>query len=134
LTANGIEFREVTDEAGDTAVCLIFYLPQADKVEKFVEALNAEGVEAAGIYNKGIPDWHMYQHWTMLHGKMMASKEGCPFNCPLSDSVPEYKPDACPQTAGWLSRSVHLDIPPQLSDGDCDQIAEGIRKVAAVLL
>lgn len=134
LAGKGVEFRAVTDEAGDTAVCLIFYLPEAEKVEKFVEALNAEGVEAAGIYNKGIPDWHMYQHWTMLHGKMMATKKGCPFNCPLSDPVPEYKPDACPQTGKWLSRSVHLDIPPQLSAEECDQIAEGIRKVASVLL
>ena len=134
LSAKGVDFREVNDEAGDTAVCLILYLPEAEMVEGFVEALNAEGVEAAGIYNKGIPDWHMYQHWTMLHGKMMPTKKGCPFNCPLSDPVPEYKPDACPQTAAWLSRSVHLDIPPQMSDAECDQIAEAFRKVASVLL
>jgi dTDP-4-amino-4,6-dideoxygalactose transaminase len=134
LKAKGVEFREVTDQEGDTAVCLILYLPEAGKVEGFVEALNAEGVEAAGIYNKGIPDWHMYQHWTMLHGKMMPTKTGCPFNCPLSESVPEYKPDACPKTAAWLSRSVHLDIPPQMGDEECDQIAEGVRKVASVLL
>jgi len=134
LKSKGVAFREVNDEAGDTAVCLIFYLPEAHKVEAFVEALNAEGVEAAGIYNKGIPDWHMYQHWTILHGKMMATKKGCPFNCPLCDPVPEYKPDACPQTASWLSRSVHLDIPPQMGETECDQIAEGIRKVASVLL
>jgi 8-amino-3,8-dideoxy-alpha-D-manno-octulosonate transaminase len=134
LKAKGVEFREVTDEAGDTAVCLIFYLPESDKVEHFVEALNAEGVEAAGIYNKGIPDWHMYQHWTMLHDKMMPAKKGCPFNCPLSESVPEYRPDACPQSAEWLSRSVHLDVPPQLGEEECDQMAEGIRKVASVLL
>jgi dTDP-4-amino-4,6-dideoxygalactose transaminase len=134
LETKGVEFREVNDPSGDTAVCLIFYLPEADKVQRFVEAINAEGVEAAGIYNKGIPDWHMYQHWTMLHGKMMPSKKGCPFNCPLSENVPEYKSDACPKTAAWLSRSVHLDIPPQLSGEACDQIAEGIRKVGAVLL
>ncbi len=130
----GIELREVTDEAGDTAVCLIFYLPEAAPVQPFVEALRAEGVEAGGIYNKGVPDWHMYPHWKMLHEKMMPTQKGCPFNCPLSGPVPEYRPDACPQTAAWLARSVHLDIPPQLSGQDCDQIAEGIRKVASVLL
>jgi len=130
----GIELREVTDEEGDTAVCLIFYLPESGAVQPFVEALQAEGVEASGIFNKGIPDWHMYQHWTMLHGKMMHSKKGCPFNCPLSDPVPEYRPDACPQTGQWLGRSVHLDIPPQLSEEDCDEIGEAIRKVASVLL
>jgi 8-amino-3,8-dideoxy-alpha-D-manno-octulosonate transaminase len=130
----GIEFREVTDEAGDTAICIVFFLPRADQVEGFVKALHAEGVEAGGIYNKGVPDWHMYPHWKMLIDKMMPTKQGCPFNCPQSGPVPDYKPDACPATMAWLGRSVHMDIPPQLTPKDCEQIAEGIRKVATVLL
>jgi dTDP-4-amino-4,6-dideoxygalactose transaminase len=130
----GLEFREVTDGAGDTAICLVFYLPKAGQVEEFVKALRAEGVEAGGIYNKGVPDWHMYPHWKMLIEKMMPTKKGCPFNCPLSGPVPNYKPDDCPATMEWLGRSVHLDIPPQLSEKDCIEIAEGIRKVASVLL
>jgi 8-amino-3,8-dideoxy-alpha-D-manno-octulosonate transaminase len=129
-----LEFREVTDQAGDTAICLVFFLPEAAQVEEFVKALRAEGVEAGGIYNQGVPDWHMYQHWKMLHEKMMPSKKGCPFNCPLCEPAPEYKPDDCPKTRGWLGRSVHLDIPPRMGDRECDEIAEGIRKVASVLL
>jgi len=130
----GIEFREVNDEEGDTAVSLIFYLPDAEIVEGFVNALIAEGIDAAGIYNKGIPDWHVYHHWVILHDKMMPTKKGCPFNCPLTEPAPEYDPNACPKTKDYLGRSVHIDIPPQLTDEDCDQIAEGIRKVASVLL
>ncbi len=130
----GLEFREVTDQAGDTAVCLVFFLPEAAQVEVFVKALRAEGLEAGGIYNQGVPDWHMYQHWKMLHEKMMPSKKGCPFNCPLCEPVPEYKPEDCPKTRQWLGRSVHLDIPPRMGDRECDEIAEGIRKVASVLL
>ncbi len=130
----GLEFREVTDEAGDTAICLVFYLPKADQVEGFVQALHAEGVEAGGIYNKGVPDWHMYPHWKMLIEKMMPTEKGCPFNCPASGPVPDYKPDDCPQTMAWLGRSVHMDIPPQMTEKDCAQVAEGIRKVASVLL
>jgi len=130
----GLEFREITDEAGDTAVCLVFFLPKADQVEGFVKALHAEGIEAGGIYNQGVPDWHMYHHWKMLKEKMMPAKKGCPFNCPLCEPAPEYKDSDCPNTREWLGRSVHLDIPPQLSDRECDEIAEGIRKVASVLL
>jgi dTDP-4-amino-4,6-dideoxygalactose transaminase len=130
----GIEFREVTDVAGDTATCLIFYLPLAGQVEEFTKALHAEGVEAGGIYNKGVPDWHMYPHWKMLIEKMMPTDKGCPFNCAQSGPVPDYDPEACPQTMGLLGRSIHLDIPPQLSEKDCAEIAEGIRKVASVLL
>jgi 8-amino-3,8-dideoxy-alpha-D-manno-octulosonate transaminase len=130
----GLEFREVTDEAGDTAICIVFFLPRADQVEEFVKALHAEGAEAGGIYNKGVPDWHMYPHWKMLIDKMMPSQRGCPFNCPLSEPVPEYKPDACPNTMAWLGRSVHLDVPPQLTESECSEIAEAIRKVASVLV
>jgi dTDP-4-amino-4,6-dideoxygalactose transaminase len=130
----GLEFREASDEAGDTAICLILFLPQAEQVEGFVKALQAEGLEAGGIYNQGVPDWHMYHHWKMLMEKMMPAKKGCPFNCPLCGPVPDYKESDCPNTSRLLARSVHLDIPPQLTDRDCDQIAEGIRKVASVLL
>jgi len=129
-----LSFREITDPEGDTAVCLIFYLPDADSVRPVCEALQAEGVDAAGIYDSGIPDWHVYQHWTILHGKMMPTKKGCPFDCPLAEPVPEYDPDACPQTAAYLGRTVHIDIPPQLSDADCDEIAGAIQKVTSVLL
>ncbi len=130
----GLDFREITDKEGDTAVCLIVYLPETALVEDFVTALNAEGVEAGGIYNKGVPDWHIYHHWNMLMDKMMPTKKGCPFNCPLCGPAPEYSKDDCPQTIDWLSRSIHFDIPPQLSEEDCAQIAEGIRKVASVML
>jgi 8-amino-3,8-dideoxy-alpha-D-manno-octulosonate transaminase len=130
----GLEFREATDEAGDTAICLILFLPRAEQVEEFVKALHSEGLEAGGIYNKGVPDWHVYHHWKMLMEKMMPTKKGCPFNCPLCGPAPEYRESDCPNTRGWLARSVHMDIPPQLTERDCDQIAEGIRKVASVLL
>jgi 8-amino-3,8-dideoxy-alpha-D-manno-octulosonate transaminase len=134
LDLRGIELREVTDAEGDTAVSLVFFLPQAGMVEQFVKALHAEGLEAGGIYNQGVPDWHMYHHWKMLHEKMMPSQKGCPFNCPLCAPAPEYKDSDCPNTRAWLGRSVHLDIPPRMGDRECDQISEGIRKVASVLL
>ncbi len=130
----GIQFREVTDEQGEAAVCLVYYLPEASAVKSYVQALHAEGIDAGGIYNQGVPDWHMYPHWKMLMDKMMPTAKGCPFNCPMSGPVPDYQPDACPATMGWLGRSVHLDIPPQLTGEDCAQIAEGIRKVTSVLL
>ena len=130
----GLEFRDVNDEAGDTSICLVFYLPKAEQVEAIVKALRAEGVEAGGIYDKGVPDWHIYPHWKMLIDKMMPTVKGCPFNCPQSGPVPDYKADDCPRTMEWLGRSVHLDIPPQLTEMDCDQIVEGIHKVLSVML
>ena len=132
----GLDFREVNDERGDVSVCLIIYLPDPGTAKVFGEALRAEGVEGGTIYDKSIPDWHIYAHWPILLGKMMPTKKGCPFNCPLTPNGMEikYTEDMCPQTLNWLSRAIHIDIPPQMSDEDCDQISTAIEKVASVLL
>jgi 8-amino-3,8-dideoxy-alpha-D-manno-octulosonate transaminase len=132
----GLDFRESTDEGGDVAVCLVMYLPDGDTAKTFAEALRAEGVEAGAIYDRSVPDWHVYAHWKMLIEKMMPSKKGCPFDCPQTPRGREieYSEDMCPNTLGWLSRTVHIDIPPQMGDEECDQIGTAIEKVASVLL
>jgi 8-amino-3,8-dideoxy-alpha-D-manno-octulosonate transaminase len=132
----GLDFREINDHRGDVAVCLVLYLPDADKAKAFTEALRAEGVEAGGIYDRSVPDWHVYAHWKMLMGKMMPSRKGCPFNCPQTPRGEDiqYTEDMCPNTLSWLSRTVHIDIPPQMNEEECDQISTAVEKVASVLL
>ena len=132
----GLDFREVNDEAGDVSICLVLYLPEPDIAREFSEALQAEGVEAGTIYDSSVPDWHIYAHWKMLMEKMMPSEKGCPFNCSVTPRGKEieYTKDMCPNTLEWLSRTIHLDIPPQMTDEDCNQIAGAIEKVASVLL
>ena len=43
-----ILFRRLTDEKGDTAICLILFLPSAGVACQAIEALHAEGVPAGG--------------------------------------------------------------------------------------
>ena len=132
----GITLRRSNDEAGDVAICLMFMLDGADKVGAFVEALKAEGVDAAGVFNKGIPDWHIYSHWKHVIERKTPTPEGCPYTCPhyKGDAPSRYSETMCPRTTEILSRTVHLDIPAQLTDQDCDMIAKGIRKVAEAML
>lgn len=133
----GITFRRLNDESGDTAICLVFFLESPDVTRRFTEALNAEGVPAGCIYSNGIPDWHIYAHWKMIMDKVTATPEGCPYTCSYYTEKGgriEYSPDMCPQTLQYLGRSVHLDIPPQMTRDDCDLTAEAVRKVARALL
>ncbi|HSV30537.1 MAG TPA: DegT/DnrJ/EryC1/StrS family aminotransferase [Atribacteraceae bacterium] len=131
----GIGFRRLNDPAGDTGIALIFFLESGSLAEKFAKALQAEGVVANSIFNKGIPDWHIYSHWEMIMNKWTATPEGCPYTCPYHQGpAPDYSPDMCPQTLALLERSVHLDIPPQMSAEDCDLTVEAIRKVAHAYL
>jgi len=135
MDIDGLDFRRLNDEKGDTAICLIMYIENADKAQTFANALRAEGVEVGTIFDKGIPDWHVYAHWKQIHNKVSATSVGWPWNNPFYDGPePNYSPDDCPQTNAYLERSIHLDIPPQMPDDDADLIAKAIRKVAKVLL
>ena len=130
----GIKVRPCNDPEGDTGICLMFYLDSSEKVAPFVEALKAEGVNAAGVFNSGIPDWHIYAHWKHVIQKKASSAVSCPWDCPYhkADDV-QYAEDMNPNTLAYLGRVVHLDIPAQMTDEDCDMIAKAINKVAAVL-
>ena len=68
---------------------------------------------------------------------MAPSDVACPWDCPYytekADQPVEYASDMNPKTLEYLSRVVHLDIPAQMTDEDCDMIAKAINKVAAVL-
>lgn len=129
----GIKVRPVNDPTGDSAICLMFYLDAREKVEPFVNALKAEGVAATGVFNAGIPDWHIYAHWKHVIEKKTPTKAGCPWDCPyhMNAEPVQYDPTMNPNTLSYLGRVVHLDIPPQMSDEDCDMIAHAIVKVAA---
>jgi len=133
---NGLTFRRLNDENGDVAVCLMFSVNDHARLTAFVAALQAEGVAAAGVFDKGIPDWHVYSHWNHVLSQSTPTPEGCPYRCPhyKGDAPSHYSADMCPKTNELLANMVHLDIPAQLTDEDCDMIAAGIRKVALALL
>jgi 8-amino-3,8-dideoxy-alpha-D-manno-octulosonate transaminase len=133
----GIEFRRMNDIEGDTGIVLIFFLPDPEITGKFADALKAEGIAASSLHNKSIPDWHVYSHWEMILNKWTATREGCPYTCDYylkKGGNIHYTEDMNPNTLHYLRRSVHIDIPPQMTEDDCDMIAEGIHKVATAYL
>ena len=130
----GIKVRPVNDPDGDAGICLMFYLDNKDKVQTFAEALKAEGVNAAGVFNSGIPDWHIYAHWKHIIEKKSPTGEGCPWTCPYHKGEPvQYSADMNPNTLEYLGRIIHIDIPSQMTVEDCDMVAAAIKKVADVL-
>ncbi len=129
-----IKLRPVNDPDGDIGICLIFYLDDKEKVSEFSKALQAEGVSAGSVYDASIPDWHIYKHWKHVIEKMTPTPIKCPWSCPYHKGEEvNYSEDMNPATLEYLSRCITLDIPPQMTDTDADEIAAAIRKVAAVL-
>jgi len=134
LVSKGISARRQNDPQGDTAVCIMFMVPKVELCEKFVKALAAEGVDVMHAYHKDVPDWHVALHWQHMINKVTPTAEGYPYSDPARKGAPvEYK-DLCPRSADLLSRCVHINVPPQMTDADCDMIAEAVRKVAGAYL
>jgi len=136
---DGIEFREVPDPKGDTGICLMFFLPTAAKAQQIARALRAENIDGPGYgthvaYVPGKPDWHVYTYWYPLLQKRTLTKEGCPFTCPYYKGKIEYGDDMCQNTLDLLSKTVHMDVSPLLTQEDVDSIIEGIHKVAQEVL
>ncbi|MCE5345171.1 MAG: DegT/DnrJ/EryC1/StrS family aminotransferase [Bacteroidales bacterium] len=133
----GLEFRRLNDAAGDTGLVLIFFLSDPEITGRFADALKAEGIAASSMHNKSVPDWHIYSYWEMILNKWTATQEGCPYTCDYylkEGGKVNYSPDMNPNTLQYLHRSVHIDIPPQMTEDDCDMISEGILKVANAYL
>ena len=134
LTARGIVPRRQNDPAGDAAICIMFMVPSAERCEKFVKALATEGVDASHSYHKQVYDWHVAHHWQHMIQQVTPTPEGYPYRDPARNAPPPDYRDLCPRSADLLSRTVHINVPPQLTDADCDMIAAAVRKVADAYL
>jgi 8-amino-3,8-dideoxy-alpha-D-manno-octulosonate transaminase len=133
-TFPGLSFRHLTDEAGDTGICLVMFLPNANTTRRTLEYLQAEGVPAGGIYDSKIRDWHIFSYWEHILGKKVVASDGLPWSAVPADELPKYSRDMCPRTLKLLSRAIMVDIDYNYSDRDCAAIAGGINKVLRAIL
>lgn len=122
----GITFRRLNDDAGDTAIALVFYLPEAKLAHHVTKALNAEGADAEVLFDPRAPDYHIAYHWTPLRAKQSWSAAS-PWD--LHDGEIGYDPATYPHALDLLSRAVHLDISPDLTKQQTDDIAHALHKV-----
>jgi dTDP-4-amino-4,6-dideoxygalactose transaminase len=86
------------------------------------------------IGEKDSPDWHVAHHWQHMIDQVTPTPEGYPYRDPARDGQPPNYANMCPKSADLLARAVHVNVPPQMTDADCDMIAEAIRKVANACL
>ena len=132
--AKGFAPRPSNDVEGDVGVCLIYQMPDAESAQSVAAALRAENISASTMFKPDVEDWHVYYHWGPIMEKRTANRLGCPWTCSYYQGKAIYDRDACPTTLDLLSRSLHIDISPTLSEGDADGAVEAITKVANALL
>ncbi|MFA5863760.1 MAG: DegT/DnrJ/EryC1/StrS family aminotransferase [Phycisphaerae bacterium] len=130
----GLSFRRLTDEKGDAGICLVLYLPDADKTKRAMEAMKAEGVPAGGIYDSKVRDWHVFCYWEHILDKKTVAGDGLPWSAIPAEELPKYSRDMCPKTLDLLARSIHIEINQSYTQKDCQAISEGINKVLRSVL
>jgi 8-amino-3,8-dideoxy-alpha-D-manno-octulosonate transaminase len=125
----GIQFRTLHDPQGEAAICLVLLLPEADHAQKVCQALDAEGLPNWLLYHPEHVDYHVYAHWTPIMNQRAWTPNGGPWkNHPRKV---EYSPAMCPRTLELLGRAVHIDISPDLSNPNLEEISEALNKVLA---
>jgi len=125
----GCKMRQVPDPQGDTGICLIIFLPDAEMAKKAAAAAKAEGVPAGGIYDQTVRDWHLYCHWDHILERKPVSPDGLPWSAIPAAEQPRYSRDMCPRTLDLLSRSLHVAVGAHYTDEECDAIAAVLNRV-----
>jgi 8-amino-3,8-dideoxy-alpha-D-manno-octulosonate transaminase len=115
----GLTLRRPNDDGGDAGICLIAFAQRPSLAADAVGALRAEGVEAMRVYDRDVPDLHVYPFWK-----------------PIFDVLAEAgrPPPDCPRTLELLERTIHIDLSPLCDEQDLDEIAFAFEKVANGIL
>jgi dTDP-4-amino-4,6-dideoxygalactose transaminase len=130
----GLSFRRVADPAGDTCICMVIYLPDAETTKKALSAMQAEGVPAGGIYDSKVRDWHIYKYWEHILDHKSVASDKLPWSGVPTEELPKYSRDMCPRTLDLLSKAIHIEINWNYTESDCTGIAAGINKVLRAML
>lgn len=134
----GATMRTLHDVDGDSATALVYFLPDARRVAAMVEALVAEGVPASRLYLDlaYLPhdhvDLHAYTAWAPILRQASWSRSGEPWRSHPRKVA--YSADMCPATIDFLRRAVHIDVSPDLSESQADEIGAAIVTAARRLL
>lgn len=123
----GIQFRRINDLEGDAGNNLIMLLPDKQKAELFVKAINAENISFFNLYN-GKP---VYTNPSIMMQRS-ADRDGYPFNA--FKGTLKYSDGMCPRAEELLARNVSIYLTPGFSGKDAEDIVEGIRKVSEWVL
>jgi dTDP-4-amino-4,6-dideoxygalactose transaminase len=128
----GLSFRMINDGEGDTATSLVFFAPTSERARRIAAALNSLGINALVIYQPDRVDYHVYSHWTPILEKRTWSENGGPWR--WHDGGVNYSRDMCSRSLGLLSRAVRLDISPDLSSLNLQELASAVMQVLDGLL
>jgi 8-amino-3,8-dideoxy-alpha-D-manno-octulosonate transaminase len=109
LAGANFEFRTIHDPEGEAGLALVLFLSDPERAERAVAALVADNVPASRLYRgRGARDY------VDLHA------------CVAWKPAVDVGEDPCPRTMDLLRRAVHVDLSPDLTAEQVDQMADAI--------
>lgn len=112
---------------GDCGTIFVVYLKNAAAAQRFSQALAAEGVPNATVYNKQIPDRHIYAMWDYVMEKHTHDHTGWPWTA--AHRPIEYHKQMLPQTLDILGRCISIGLNQHWQDEHIDAVAGAFAKV-----
>jgi 8-amino-3,8-dideoxy-alpha-D-manno-octulosonate transaminase len=124
--------QKLNDPDGEVGYMLRFYPETTRLGVKIAKALKAEGIDSSTRGPNAGPDWHVYSYMFPATLKQGATKDNCPFACPVyrkRGGAISYKRGDCPVADDLFDRRIDVNLNQWFSPRDCDNVARGINKV-----
>jgi dTDP-4-amino-4,6-dideoxygalactose transaminase len=127
----GLTIRPLADPDGDTGATFIFAAPTPELATRFARALSAENVHASVTWASG---QHVYAHFDQLIERRFLARRQCAWECPRYQGKATLRKGQFPRSDEILKRAIHLDLHPLFTEGDVEDIAAAVDKVAGAIL
>jgi len=119
-----ITFREIPDQAGDSATFLSFFLPDESKAKEVADGFAQAGVDGCFYWYDN--NWHYIRQWD--HIKTLKSAAKLPVK--LLEYCPDYNGIELPKSDAIMSRTISMLIKLSWTE---EEISQRIEKIASVL-
>jgi len=119
----GIRFRNLPDEAGDSATFLSFMLPDETSTRQTAGALAAAGVDGCFYWYDN--NWHYLRQWHHLKKMTAAAK----LPAQIFDHCPDYGQIELPRSDAIMGRTISMQIKLGWSEAELQQRIEKMNGV-----
>jgi len=125
---DGLTFRDIPDEQGDSATFLSFFLPNQTLAEKAAEALGQGGVDGCFYWygNK----WHYIKNW----GHLAQLKSPAPLAAQFMEHRPDYHHLSFPESDQIMGRLISMQIKLSWTKEEIGVRIEKMRKILIDIL
>jgi len=127
----GIRFQDVPDPEGDCGISVVFFVETPERAKRVAEELRKQGMSAGSIFDKGIPDRHIYYHWDYVLEKRSPDVYGHPWTDAARPAQVKYNKEMCPRSIDILGRCVVIPLTQVMSDAHVDSCIVALKKVLA---